>query len=148
MHAVALCPGPRMERQQVPPACAGIQGRWGADSRVRTQACCFHDGGLRAPSPQGTLCLAQARLPCQMCEPTVSPDTGRQSARHGASRHAPPTAGAVPSSPARPARPQRKNDEICIVEVLGARLRMLGECFTNERQPGQVVRPGRGPTTQ
>ena len=42
---------------------------------------------------------------------TMLTDTGRQSARHGASRHAPPTAGAVPSSPARPARPQRKIDE-------------------------------------
>ena len=74
--------------------------------------------------------------------PLVSPDTGRQSARHGASRHAPPTAGAVPSSPARPARPQRKN--YIVLSTRGS-VEDAWRVFTSAGLSDLSCGPGRGP---
>ena len=73
---------------------------------------------------------------------SVSPDTGRQSARHGASRHAPPTAGAVPSSPARPARPQRKN--YIVLSTRGS-VEDAWRVFTSAELSDLSCGPGRGP---
>ena len=58
--------------------------------------------------------------------------------------HAPPTAGAVPSSPARTARPQRKSH---IVLSTQGSARMLKRILKMRTTRIQVARPGRGPTT-